>query len=278
MLGQRLLVAAIGIPLLAVALIAGQQWIVLLIAALVVAASVEAAGLLDKAGYPVQPAIAGGLGLLMAAGVAFAKTYPGTLPAAWMAAFVVAALVAVLRREPEEGLRRFAGTVLVAAFAAALSMLISITVSGRPEGVINPNLYGFDVGRQLLLLVVLTVWAYDTAAYAVGRFFPRGHFFAHISPKKTWSGALGGLVGAALAGWALGVVIGRPVAGLGLGILVGLIAPVGDLAESMLKRAAGVKDSSRVLPGHGGLLDRMDSFLTVAPAAFLYLMLVGLVA
>jgi phosphatidate cytidylyltransferase len=278
MLLQRVLVAVVGIPLLALVLLAGQPWIVLLLAAFVVAAAVEAAGLLDKAGYSVQPAVAAALALLVAAGVAFARTNPGLLPAAWMAAFVVAALVAVLRPEPEEGVRRLAGTVLVATMAASLSMLIAIVVNGRPEGVAQADLYGLDAGRQLLVVVVLAVWAYDTAAYAVGRFFPRGRFFAHISPRKTWSGAIGGFVGAALAGWALGVLIGRPLAGLGLGVIVGLIAPVGDLAESMLKRAAGVKDSSRVLPGHGGVLDRMDSFLTVAPTAFLYLMLVGLVS
>lgn len=278
MLGQRLLVAAIGIPVLALVLLAGQLWIVALLAVLIVVAAIEMAGLLNRAGYPVQPAVAGAVALLMAGGTALAGLTGALLPAAWAIAIVFAALVSLLRRDPEEGTRRLAGTALVAISAAALSGLIGVVISAPADGLVRLVAYGLDPGRELLLVIVLTVWAYDTAAYTVGRIFPRGHFFAHISPNKTWSGAIGGLVGATLVGYVLGLLIGRPLEGLGLGVLVGLFAPIGDLVESMLKRAAGVKDSSRIFPGHGGVLDRMDSFLAVAPAAWLYLMLVGLVA
>jgi phosphatidate cytidylyltransferase len=128
----------------------------------------------------------------------------------------------------------------------------------------------------MLLLVVLTVWACDTFAYATGRLFPRGHFFAHISPNKTWSGAIGGFVGAAVAGYLLGLVVQAPTKGLIIGLAVGLLAPIGDLTESTLKRAAGAKDSSHLFPGHGGILDRMDSFMTVAPVVWLLLAFLNL--
>jgi phosphatidate cytidylyltransferase len=120
------------------------------------------------------------------------------------------------------------------------------------------------------------VWVYDSAAYAVGRVWGRGHFFAHISPHKTWSGAAGGTVAVIAACAVLGAFIGRPVEGFGLGVLIAFSAPIGDLAESVLKRAAGVKDSGQLIPGHGGMLDRVDSFVTAAPVAWVYLTFLGL--
>jgi phosphatidate cytidylyltransferase len=276
-LRTRLLTAAIGIPLLLVVLLAGAPWLTLLLVALVVAAAVELSGLLLKAGFPVQPEVVGGLALFAAIQGALVVPNQAAFFAAWLVtAFVVAALVSIRLPEPTEGMRRFAGTVLGALAAAMLAFLLRIAAGARPDSADGPLLQWLDDGRIWLLTVVLTVWAYDTAAYAVGRLWGRGHFFNHISPNKTWSGAVGGAVGASLAGLLLGLIIGRPVQAFSLGILVGLVAPVGDLAESMIKRAAGVKDSSRLFPGHGGLLDRVDSFLTVAPAAWLYLVIAGL--
>jgi phosphatidate cytidylyltransferase len=276
-LRTRLLTAAIGIPLLLVVLLAGAPWLTLLLVVVVVGAAVELSGLLVKAGYPVQPEVVGGLALF--AGIQGAVVVPNQAAffAAWLVTvFVVAALVAIGRPEPGDGMRRLVGTLLGALAAAMLAFLLRIAAGTRPDSADGPLLQWLDDGRIWLLTVVLTVWAYDTAAYVTGRLLPRGAFFDHISPSKTWSGAVGGAAGAALAGLLLGLVIGRPVQVFGLGVLVGLVAPVGDLAESMIKRAAGVKDSSRLFPGHGGLLDRLDSFLTVAPAAWLYLVIAGL--
>jgi CDP-diglyceride synthetase len=193
-----------------------------------------------------------------------------------LAALVAAAGAAILHQEPADGAAHLAGGVLVVTIAAMLSALIRIAVGVNPDAASGPLLTWLDAGRTWLLVTVLTVWAYDTVAYVVGRLFPRGRFFTHISPNKTWSGAVGGLAGAVVAGYLLGILVGRPFEGFGLGVLVGLVAPVGDLTESMLKRAAGVKDSSRLVPGHGGLLDRLDSFIAVAPVAWLYLLLVNL--
>ena len=115
------------------------------------------------------------------------------------------------------------------------------------------------------------MWSYDTGAYLVGRQIGRHKFLTHISPSKSIEGLVGGLV-------ATTVVTGLLLAGLGqdwrgalvLGPVLGLAAQAGDLAESMLKRAAGAKDSGTLIPGHGGMLDRIDSFLFAAPVVALY--------
>jgi phosphatidate cytidylyltransferase len=122
-----------------------------------------------------------------------------------------------------------------------------------------------------VLLLVLAVWAYDTGAYLVGKRFGRRRFLTHLSPSKTYAGLIGGIVATTAVVGALLVGLGEePVQALLLGPLVGLAAQAGDLAESMLKRAAGAKDSGTLIPGHGGILDRVDSFLFAAPVVTLY--------
>jgi phosphatidate cytidylyltransferase len=127
--------------------------------------------------------------------------------------------------------------------------------------------------RGWILLLVLAVWSYDTGAYAVGRALGKARFLVHISPSKTWAGLVGGLVASTIVVtamlWALGQA---PVGGLLLGPALGLAAQAGDLAESMLKRAAGAKDSGSLIPGHGGVLDRIDSFLFAAPVLVLHVL------
>lgn len=140
---------------------------------------------------------------------------------------------------------------------------------------------GGDVGRANVLFLVLVVWASDIGAFAVGRWLGGPKLAPRISPAKTWAGAAGGLLAAVAAGLA--------VARFGPGHLVasaalwhtaavagglGLMAQAGDLFESGLKRRFGVKDSSRLIPGHGGLLDRLDGMLAAAPVAALLLALV----
>jgi phosphatidate cytidylyltransferase len=138
---------------------------------------------------------------------------------------------------------------------------------------------GAGAGTALVLLPVLLTWATDVGAYTFGRAFGRKKLIPSISPGKTVEGALGGL-GLAIVICLLYVrFILMPYAQLGLTIqgavvfaaIVSIAAQTGDLAESLLKREAGVKDSSRIIPGHGGILDRFDSLLFVLPIAFLLL-------
>lgn len=124
-------------------------------------------------------------------------------------------------------------------------------------------------GPLWVLLLCLMIWGADTGAYVAGRTFGRHKLVPRVSPGKTVEGALGGVAVAMLAGalgaFALGYDGSRTIAMVGLGAWVAVISIVGDLTLSMFKRAAGVKDSGRLFPGHGGVLDRLDSLLAAAP-------------
>lgn len=130
-------------------------------------------------------------------------------------------------------------------------------------------------GQSLVLLMFLCVWAADIFAYFGGRslggkFFTR-KLFARISPKKTWEGYLAGIAGSVMAAWACFAFVPgfgdeRVVA---TGLIIGIVGPAGDLMESMFKRDAGVKDSSGIIPGHGGILDRFDTIMFTAPLIWL---------
>ncbi len=126
-------------------------------------------------------------------------------------------------------------------------------------------------GFWVIALLVLS-WVCDSSAYFVGGAFGRIRLAPGISPAKSVEGALAGLVGAASVGAILGAVLGMPPVLIGgYGAAIGAATIVGDLVESLLKRQTGVKDSGVLIPGHGGLLDRMDSLMFCAPIAVLYL-------
>jgi phosphatidate cytidylyltransferase len=124
-------------------------------------------------------------------------------------------------------------------------------------------------GRELVILALFTTFACDTSAFFVGRAWGKHHMTPRISPHKTWEGAIGGFAGAVAAALALRFLLSLgdwalPLSYLdavGVGCLVGVAAQLGDLLESLLKRRAGVKDSGNLLPGHGGVLDRIDSLV-----------------
>jgi phosphatidate cytidylyltransferase len=135
-----------------------------------------------------------------------------------------------------------------------------------------------DIGRSLAVAIVGLTIAYDISAFGVGYFWGSRPLAPHVSPKKSWEGAIGAtLVVVAVAVGAVAPyvdvldTVGRSV---GLAVIVAVFAPLGDLAESLLKRDLGLKDMGSILPGHGGVLDRIDSVLFVAPAAVLFLRLI----
>jgi phosphatidate cytidylyltransferase len=120
------------------------------------------------------------------------------------------------------------------------------------------------VGLGLFLFVLLVIWLSDTFAYLIGKQFGRNKLIPHISPNKTVEGAIGGLTAAAITGaicaWAFGLPI-HPAAGFGFGAAIAVGGMLGDLTESMLKRQVGVKDSGNLIPGHGGVFDRIDALV-----------------
>ena len=134
-----------------------------------------------------------------------------------------------------------------------------------------------DLGRSWLLFALLVTFAVDTGAYLVGRSLGSRPMAPSISPNKTWEGSVGGFVSAVAAALVLGVVfdLGIPVWQQAvIGAVVGVVAQWGDLIESKLKRLADVKDAGSIIPGHGGLLDRLDSMLLSLPAVYFLLVTV----
>ncbi|MBE0409067.1 MAG: phosphatidate cytidylyltransferase [Anaerolineales bacterium] len=132
-------------------------------------------------------------------------------------------------------------------------------------------------GMWWLLLVLPAVWLADSGAYSIGRAFGKRPLSQRLSPKKTWEGYFGGILFGTLGGallawlWSFALEPGSgmsPWAGAVLGLVLAVLTPLGDLGESMFKRQAGVKDSSNLIPGHGGALDRIDSWLWAAPIGY----------
>ena len=218
------------------------------------------------------------LGLLEAAGVAVAAAFPlgpwlvwrygGHQAPEWTGlalAFATLALLslAIFRPGPIEGAPRAAGVVVLAWLYCGL--LASAVVGLRLR-------FGFG----WVILVFVVTWANDTFAYFAGRLFGRHRLLERVSPRKTWEGFAGGALGSVAGALVVrGLLLGPVPLWAALAIAVGgaVLGPLGDLAESMLKRAAGAKDSGRLIPGHGGLLDRIDALLFVAPWVYAFAIL-----
>jgi phosphatidate cytidylyltransferase len=273
---QRLISAAVLVPVVVIVFVLGDPWLTLGLALLAGLAGYEASRLVAAAGLHASPwfavpaAVAAVIGVRLHGGDMF---FPDSLPdtevvLGFIALVVIVGAVAGMRdRDPRSGFLSWAGNVLAALYPSLLAFVAVILAVGpaTPDRALLHDT--IDSGRIWLLILVLTVWSLDSAAYVSGRFVPRGHFMNHISPKKTWSGVVGGTAAALLVctylSWATGQ---EPLLGLILGAVIAVSAQAGDLAGSMLKRAAGTKDSGNMIPGHGGILDRVDSFLFAAPA------------
>jgi len=129
-------------------------------------------------------------------------------------------------------------------------------------------------GGYLVIFVLLVTWVGDTGAYFAGRFLGKTRLYEAVSPKKTWAGAVGGLAASAASGAAMKLLCLDQVPWIDIALLSipgAILGQMGDLVESLFKRSTGVKDSGAILPGHGGLLDRVDAVLFMAPYVYLYL-------
>ena len=275
MLQQRAISAAVLVPLLVAVMLLGGPWIVGLVVVATAIAAIETFRLLAAAGYGSIPALGTAIAVAVVIDGAVPDAPPGTTLILVAIGVILAAVGSFAKRDPREGLPTWFGTVFGALYASLLGFVVRLGQSA-PDVPVGAPLEVIGAERGWILLLVLTVWAYDTGAYVVGRRFGRRRFLGHISPSKTYTGLVGGLAAStavvALALYGLGQ---PPLAGLILGPLVGAAAQAGDLAESMLKRAAGAKDSGTLIPGHGGVLDRVDSFLFAAPVVLLYVLAIA---
>jgi phosphatidate cytidylyltransferase len=270
-LRTRALSALVLVPPLLIALIIGIPALAAVLALVAALAGIEVFRLLRAAGYPSLPLFGTAVAVALVLEAAFR---PGGDKGVLLIAIaaVLAGVGAMVRPDPRDGLSTWATTVFGAVYVGLISFVLQVATMAPPvpDG---SALSTLGPERGWVLLLVLVVWSYDTGAYLVGRQIGRHKFLTHISPSKSIEGLIGGLVAATVVSAAMLVGLGQaPVGALVLGPLVGLAAQAGDLAESMLKRAAGAKDSGTLIPGHGGILDRIDSFLFAGPVVALYVL------
>ncbi|MEX2547295.1 MAG: phosphatidate cytidylyltransferase [Chloroflexota bacterium] len=279
---QRVISAAVLVPVVVVLFVLGPPWLTLGIALLAGLAAYETTQLVRAAGLPASPWLPVVWTPLAVLGVAW-FVGPGLPLFAWFlvgplfAALIILAAAAGFRsRDPAVGFRVWIGTMFAALYPGMLAFAAAfVGLSPAPQDQLILG-YHLDSGRSWLLILIVTVWTLDSASYLVGRLYGRGRFMNHISPNKTWTGAIGGTLAAvAVCAVLLGASGQSQVGGAFLGLVIAVTAQAGDLAESMLKRAAGAKDSGALIPGHGGFLDRVDSFLFAAPAIYASVVILG---
>ncbi|MBN1439157.1 MAG: phosphatidate cytidylyltransferase [Anaerolineales bacterium] len=271
MLRDRLVVILILIPAGMGVLLAGGPFFIGLVALLLSMAAWEYARLFSAPERPIPPAVlaAGCAALAVARGV-FAFDHAG---AVWTGVIFLSLIWFLLRFE-------FRGERQA---ATAMGITLGGTLYIGWLGSYLVSLRLLPSGYWWFLICLAAVGAADSSAYLVGRIWGRHPLARRISPKKTWEGYLGGAAGSTLAGfmiaWLVQAVAGTdggitPAAGLLLGALIGLLSTLGDLGISMIKREMAQKDSGDFFPGHGGVLDRIDSWLVMAVVG--YYTIVGL--
>lgn len=260
MLAQRLLVISILLPVGLGAIVLGGWAYTFVIAAMLCLAAWEYSRLFRMGGY--QPAtvlvVAGTLLLILG------RYLDGFNSAPWMLSALI--LVAMMYHlVAYEGGRDQAGTD----FAISLAGILYLGWIGA----YMISLRQLPYGKWWLLLVLPAVWCADSAAYMIGVRFGRHKLSPRLSPKKSWEGYLAGVVCGVLGGMLFGALWQRgagPESGITVlrgavvGFVMGVLPTLGDLGESMIKRQVGVKDSSNLLPGHGGFFDRVDAWLWAA--------------
>lgn len=279
MLIHRVLTASVAVPIILAAAWFGPPWITALAGLAAVIGVWEAYRLYslsttgnDGVAAKGLPAALGGIwsaalvlgGELAATPCDFAKTAGAICTAGCIASALWMIAAWRGRRWVNAALWLVLPPVCIGGGLACAVALRGIEQAPVADSLIPAQIANAGTGLWWLLLGILTVYAADTGAFSVGRLIGRHRMAPAISPGKTWEGAAGGMAGAVIAAIALGS--GTP---LGLevwqaavtGVILGIVSPAGDLMESIAKRWAGVKDSGAIFPGHGGMLDRLDSLL-----------------
>ncbi len=264
MLTQRLIAAAIGIPLILAVVLLGGALYTLVACVILAMAALELAALLgpgDEQSSPWRPSIPA---VAAVAGVVLITIAADVGGDEWTGAIVLSlglVFLASLTLSPAEGgLWEWVAGCAVILYVGVLGSYLVI-LRGLPEG------------EEWVLLAVLATWGADTFAYFVGRGLGRHKMAPRISPGKTWEGTAGAIAGGLISVLIVDIILDLPMSTVEAALL-GLVLPVvsvtADLGESMIKRGAGVKDTSDLIPGHGGFLDRMDSILFTVPLVYYF--------
>jgi len=285
---KRTLTALLLIPPVVYVIGWSPEWLFLLAVVVgMVLALREYFGLCHAMGIKTLSWIGYGAGALLCAAQVLPR--PVSYSALILLLVALVLLIPTLAMRPSMDLKDYLAATSATIFGIlyiglSLSLLVPIrfaTNFGGAEAVAEGGVgqpLGLSGGSRLLLLLFLVIWAGDICAYLVGRPFGRTPFFARISPRKTWEGALAGLAGSVLAAGAFGHWFFKTTDLKTIMLIAAWIAvagQVGDLVESAIKRGANQKDSGTLLPGHGGWLDRIDSLIFGAPALWLALRVMG---
>lgn len=264
MLLPRVLTAVFGIPVVLLLIRAGGQAYAVFVLSIIALSLYEFATLMKLGGKPVQVPTLYAFGLLLPLALYFDRYSAAVAGGDNFTGFAIAlTVIGVMSYElfsAKKYLERI-GLTLLGIFMISWCLFHLVAIRDlRPAGL------------GLTLMLIVTVWIMDTAAYFLGKSFGRRQL-STISPKKTWEGAAAGFIASVLTALLISRLMNGAVSyafAAGAGVLIGIFGQVSDIAESMLKRAVGAKDSSSLLPGHGGVLDRFDSYIFLAPVIYYY--------
>jgi phosphatidate cytidylyltransferase len=268
-LAIRLLTAAIVVPPLLGLLFVGPPWGFF---ALVLVASGVASAELFRMTHPGDR-LAQGVGVLTTVGACGATYQYSNDPRALLTMIVAVTLIGLLMPLWRLGDMQSAALRTLAGVAGPFyvgSLLATLAMLRRDGG---------DIGGSLVFMSLTFSWLADTGGYFFGRFLGKRKLYEAVSPKKTRAGFVGALVGASVGALlaSLWYMPELPLShALPLGLFAGALGQLGDLVESLLKRSTGIKDSGGIVPGHGGMLDRIDALIVVAPIVYLYASYTGL--
>lgn len=272
MLRLRVLSALVGVPVLLGIAVVGGPWYVAAVVAGGIVAALEMFSMLVGAGFrPIRPL---GVALTVAIVLDALTSDVRVMPAILVLGMLIGLLLMMARPDTDGALVDWALTLAPAVYVGG-TMHYLIALRWLPDGLL------------LILFVLVCTWVCDIAAFFVGRRWGRVKLAPRLSPGKSVEGAIGGLVGALLTAVLVfplltGILIGAGLRTsgplgpftlpwiLGLGLVIGICAIVGDLMESFIKRQCGAKDSGAIIPGHGGVLDRIDSVLLAVVGAYFF--------
>jgi phosphatidate cytidylyltransferase len=282
-LAQRFLVALVAIPILllvlyyhrpeptwalifAASLIAMHELFAMMLPAEDRPAAIVLGGLAVLAFYWIDPNALAWYGGSVPRVLGGAAQAGATIPL--VCAVIVPGLYYLFRfRDIPSVAGRYAATVVGIVYAGYLTTYLA-----------KLKLIDRNQAGDTVLIVLIVAWLADTGGYFAGRYLGKAKLYEAVSPKKTWAGAWGGIAGSAIGVAALKVVSAHYLTWLDVGLLAipgAILGQLGDLTESLIKRSVGVKDSGALLPGHGGLLDRIDAVLFIAPYVYGYLVIRG---
>ena len=273
-LAQRVLSAALLLPLLVV-LVWWSVWsVVVTVVMATVVGLIELYSAFRQGGYHPRRlvGIASALAIIMAIGFQPTVAFDLLLPVVTFV--IVVSLVAELAYPQQPGSLPSWALTLAGAFYIAWLLSHFILLRSLSTPALHDTIFkqlGMQPGVAWIYYTCAITWLQDTSAYFIGRRFGRHKLAPILSPKKTWEGAAGGMIGAILTGVVCVLLLGLPITllqGALLGLAGGIVGPLGDLSESLIKRQVGLKDAGNLIPGHGGILDRVDSILFVLPAVY----------